>query len=80
VIGFTVARDAFDNRQSRQLAGRNARQNMSLPRPSGFGDVRDRHDAAGKNHALTQPAKTTLFAGGNEATGLKKAPQATFFQ
>jgi hypothetical protein len=27
-----------------------------------------------------QDAQEQPFAGGNEATGLKKAPQATFFQ
>jgi hypothetical protein len=31
-------------------------------------------------YGTRQPAKVTPFAGGNEAAGLKKAPQATFFQ
>jgi len=34
----------------------------------------------GRSYAPEQAAKTALFAAANEADGLKKAPQATFFQ
>jgi hypothetical protein len=41
----------------------------------------NRSDASvGRSYALTQAAKTTLFAGGNEGDIRKKRRQATFFQ
>jgi hypothetical protein len=36
--------------------------------------------SAAQMKGTTQAAKTTFFAAGNKDTGLKKAPQATFFQ